>query len=137
LETNLFGPLAVTSAFANRLAERSGVVINVASIVSWISLAGTYGVSKAALWSATDSMRVELGPRGVQVVGLYVAYVDTDMSAGADVAKSDPADVVRQVLDGVEACAVEILADDLTRAVRASLGQPVQERFAQFLPSRS
>jgi NAD(P)-dependent dehydrogenase (short-subunit alcohol dehydrogenase family) len=88
LDTNLFGPLAVTSAFADRLAQRSGVVINVASIVSWISLAGTYGVSKAALWSATDSMRLELGPRGVQVVGLYVAYVDTDMSAGADAAKS-------------------------------------------------
>lgn len=88
LDTNLFGPLAVTSAFADRLAQRSGVVINVASIVSWISPAGTYGVSKAALWSATDSMRLELGPRGVQVVGLYVAYVDTDMSAGADAAKS-------------------------------------------------
>lgn len=137
LETNLFGPLSVTSALAGPLVERSGVVINVASIVSWISLAGTYGVSKAALWSATDSLRLELGPRGVQVVGVYVAYVDTDMSAGADAAKSDPADVVRQVLDGVEAGAVEIMADDLTRAVRASLSQPVEAQFAQFLPFRS
>ena len=94
-------------------------------------------MSKAALWSATDSMRLELGPRGVQVVGVYVAYVDTDMSAGADAAKSDPADVVRQVLDGVEAGAVEIMADDLTRAVRANLSQPVEARFAQFLPFRS
>src|SRR5208282_3141330 len=42
LETNLFGPLSVTSALAGPLVERSGVVINVASIVSWISLAGTY-----------------------------------------------------------------------------------------------
>lgn len=137
LETNLFGPLSVTSALAGPLVERSGVVINVASIVSWISLAGTYGVSKAALWSATDSLRLELGPRGVQVVGVYVAYVDTDMSAGADAAKSDPADVVRQVLDGVEAGAVEIMADDLTRAVRANLSQPVEAQFAQFLPFRS
>jgi NAD(P)-dependent dehydrogenase (short-subunit alcohol dehydrogenase family) len=137
LETNLFGPLSVTSALARPLVERSGVAINVASIVSWISLAGTYGVSKAALWSATDSLRLELGPRGVQVVGVYVAYVDTDMSAGADAAKSDPADVVRQVLDGVEAGAVEIMADDLTRAVRARLSQPVEAQFAQFLPFRS
>ena len=136
LETNLFGPLAVTSAFADQLTRRSGAVINIASIVSWISLAGTYGVSKAALWSATDSMRLELGPRGVQVVGVYVAYVDTDMSAGADAAKSDPADVVRQVLDGVEKGDVEILADDLTRAVRAGLDQPIETRLAQFLPYR-
>ena len=137
LETNLFGPLAVTSAFADRLAQRSGAVINVASIVSWIALAGTYGVSKSALWSATDSMRLELGPRGVQVVGVYVAYVDTDMSAGADTAKSNPADVVRQVLDGVEKGDVEILADDLTRAVRANLHQPIETQIAQFLPHQS
>lgn len=137
LETNLFGPLAVTTAFADRLAQRSGVVINIASIVSWISLAGTYGVSKAALWSATDSMRLELEPRGVQVVGVHVAYVDTDMSAGAEAPKSDPADVVRQVLDGVEKGYVEILADDLTRAVRANLHEPIETQLAKFLPYRA
>jgi hypothetical protein len=82
-------------------------------------------------------MRLELGPRGVQVVGLYVAYIDIDMSAGADAAKSHPADVVRQVLDGVEKGATEILADDLTRAVRASLNQPIETRLAQFLLYRS
>jgi NAD(P)-dependent dehydrogenase (short-subunit alcohol dehydrogenase family) len=117
--------------------ERSGVVINIASIVSWIALGGTYGVSKAALWSATDSMRLELGPRGVQVVGVHLAYVDTDMTVGVDAAKSHPADVVRQVLDGVENGDVEILADDLTRAVRANLHQPIEAQLAPFLPSRS
>ncbi|MGN9841294.1 SDR family oxidoreductase [Nonomuraea sp. H19] len=134
LETNLFGPLAVTSAFADRLAQRSGVVINIASVASWLPFGGTYGVSKAAVWSATDSMRLELGPRGVQVVGVHVGYVDTDMTAGTDAAKSNPADVVRQVLDGVEKGDVEILADDLTRAVRASLHQPIETRLAPFLP---
>ena len=134
LETNLFGPLAVTSAFADRLVQRSGVVINVASILSWIALGGTYGVSKSALWSATDSTRLELGPRGVQVVGVYVGYVDTDMSAGVDAAKSNPVDVVRQVLDGVEKGDVEIMADDKTRAVRAGLHQPIETRLAPFLP---
>ena len=134
LETNLFGPLAVTSAFADRLAQRSGVVINIASVLSWLPLGGTYGVSKAALWSATDSMRLELQPRGVQVVGVHVGYVDTDMSAGVDAAKSSPADVVRQVLDGVEEGDVEILADDLTRAVRAGLHQPIETRLVPFLP---
>jgi NAD(P)-dependent dehydrogenase (short-subunit alcohol dehydrogenase family) len=134
LETNLFGLLAVTSAFADRLAQRSGVVINIASVASWLPLGGTYGVSKAAVWSATDSMRLELGPRGVQVVGVHVGYVDTDMTAGTDAAKSNPSDVVRQVLDGVEKGDVEILADDLTRAVRASLHQPIETRLAPFLP---
>jgi NAD(P)-dependent dehydrogenase (short-subunit alcohol dehydrogenase family) len=134
LETNLFGTLAVTSAFADRLVQRSGIVINMASVASWLPTGGTYGVSKAAVWSATDSMRLELGPRGVQVVGVHVGYVDTDMVASIDAAKSSPVDVVRQVLDGVEKGEVEILADDLTRAVRASLNQPIETRLAPFLP---
>jgi NAD(P)-dependent dehydrogenase (short-subunit alcohol dehydrogenase family) len=70
----------------------------------------------------------------VQVVGVHVGYVDTDMVASIDAAKSKPADVVRQVLDGVENGDVEILADDLTRAVRAGLDQPIGTRLAQLLP---
>jgi NAD(P)-dependent dehydrogenase (short-subunit alcohol dehydrogenase family) len=134
LETNLFGLLAVTSAFADRLAQRSGIVINMASVASWLPTGGSYGVSKAAVWSATDSMRLELGPRGVQVVGVHVGFVDTDMVASIDATKSKPADVVRQILDGVEKGDVEILADDLTRAVRAGLHQPIETRLAQLLP---
>jgi len=134
LETNLFGTLAVASAFADRLVQRSGVLVNIASVASWLPMSGSYGVSKAAVWSATDAMRLELGPQGVQVVGVHVGYVDTDMTATVDAPKSRPADVVRQVLDGVEAGAVEVLADDITRAVRDGLNQPVQTRLAPFLP---
>jgi NAD(P)-dependent dehydrogenase (short-subunit alcohol dehydrogenase family) len=135
LEVNLFGPLAVTSAFADRIAERSGVVVNVASVLSWLALGGSYSVSKSALWSATDSMRLELGPRGVQVVGVHMGYVDTDMTAGVDAPKTAPADVVRQVLDGIEAGALEVMADDMTRDVRGGLHQPVAARYAGFLPA--
>jgi NAD(P)-dependent dehydrogenase (short-subunit alcohol dehydrogenase family) len=94
-------------------------------------------VSKAALWSATDSMRLELGPRGVQVVGVYMGYVDTDMTSGVEAPKIAPADVVRQVLDGIEAGALEVMADDMTRAVRGGLAKPVDERYAASFPTRS
>jgi len=129
LETNLLGPLALTAAFADRLVERAGAVVNVASVLSWIGLGGTYGVSKAALWSATDSMRTELAPRGVQVVGVYVGYVDTDMTARVQAPKSDPAEVVRIVLDGVEAGELEVLADATSRDVRAHLNLPIQTQL--------
>ena len=96
------------------------------------------------MWSATDSMRLELEPRGVQVVGVHVAYVDTDMTVGVDAAKSNPADaksnlagVVRQVLDGVENGDVGVLVDDFTRAVCAGLHQPIETGLAPFLRSRS
>ena len=76
------------------------------------------------MWSATDSMRLELAPRGVQVVGVYVGLVDTDMADFADSPKADPADVIRQVLDGIESGADEVLADELTRRVRGNSASP-------------
>ena len=130
METNLFGPLAMASAFADRIAARSGSIVNVASVLAWMPIGASYGVTKAALWCATDSMRLGLGPRGVQVVGVYVGLVDTDMGAFADSPKSDPADVVRQVLDGIESGADEVLADEMTREVRAHLGKPIHERLS-------
>jgi NAD(P)-dependent dehydrogenase (short-subunit alcohol dehydrogenase family) len=128
LETNLFGPLAMASAFADRIAERSGAIVNVASVLAWMPIGASYGGSKAALWSATDSMRTELAPRGVQVVGVYVGLVDTDMAKFTDDPKSDPADVIRQVLDGIESGADEVLADAMTRHARAQLAKGIHER---------
>lgn len=122
LETNLLGPLAMAAAFVDGIAARSGAIVNVSSVLAWLPVGASYGVSKAALWSATDSMRVELTPRGVQVVGVYVGLVDTDMASFANAPKSDPADVVRQVLDGVESGAQEVLADEMTRDARRRLG---------------
>jgi NAD(P)-dependent dehydrogenase (short-subunit alcohol dehydrogenase family) len=132
LEVNLFGPLAVTSAFVDGIAARRGAVVNVASVVAWLALGGSYGVSKAALWSATDAMRFDLAPKGIQVVGVYMAYVDTDMTAGVEAPKTSPEEVVAQVLDGVEAGELEVLADQTTRDVRASLHLPVATRYAPF-----
>ena len=116
----------MASAFADRIAERAGAIVNVASVLAWWPVGASYGVSKAAMWSATDSMRLELAPRGVQVMGVYVGLVDTDMADFADSPKADPADVIRQVLDGIESGADEVLADELTRRVRAQLGESIR-----------
>lgn len=129
METNLFGPLALAAALVDGIAERSGAIVNVSSVLAWVPVGASYGVTKAALWNATDSMRTELVWRGVQVVGVYVGLVDTDMASFADSPKSDPADVVRQVLDGIESGADEVLADEMTRDARARMNKPIAERF--------
>jgi NAD(P)-dependent dehydrogenase (short-subunit alcohol dehydrogenase family) len=137
LETNLFGPLALASAFADRIAERSGVIVNVASVLAWMPLGASYGVSKAAIANATDAMRIELAPRGVQVVGVFFGLVDTDMAKFTDLPKATPADIVRQVLDGIETGEVEVLGDEMTRAVRMDLAKPVTERSIGLALSES
>jgi NAD(P)-dependent dehydrogenase (short-subunit alcohol dehydrogenase family) len=132
LEVNLFGPLSVTSAFVAGIVEREGVIVNVASVLSWLGLGGSYSISKAALWSATDAMRFELASKGVQVVGVYMGYVDTDMTADVKAPKTSPEEVVGHVLNGVEGGELEVLADQTARDVRASLHLPVATRYAPF-----
>lgn len=126
LDTNLYGPLRTTRAFAPRLAAARGAVVNVASVMSWLPQGGGYGVSKAALWSATNALRLRLAPEGVHVLGAYLAYTDTPMNDGLAVERmNDPADVVRAIYDGLEAGEAEVLADEITRQVRAGLGRPL------------
>ena len=126
-DTNFFGPIAVTRAFAPVLAAHGGGgVVTVHSVLSWISAGDGYSASKAAAWSATNALRSALAPAGTTVTGVHVGYIDTDMAAGVAAPKVAPRDVASQALDGVEAGIDEVLADDVTRGVKAGLsGSPM------------
>ncbi|MFI1728087.1 SDR family oxidoreductase [Streptomyces acidicola] len=121
-ETNFYGPLLVTRAFVP-IIERNGGghILNVHSALSWLGGYGSYSAAKAALWSQTNSLRLELRPRGIAVTGLHMAQVDTDMTAGFEVPKSTPGDIAALALDGIEEGAHEVLADDITRQVKTGL----------------
>lgn len=124
LETNFFGPLALSQAFAPALKRNGGgVIVNVLSVLSWLNLTGaaTYSASKSAAWSLTNGLRNELRGQGTQVVGVHVGFMDTDMTKGLDAPKASPKDVVAQVLAAVEAGQEEVLADELSRQVRQGL----------------
>ena len=127
LETNVVGLLEVTRALAPAVRRAQGAIVNVASVASWRArgVLAAYGATKAAVWSLTDSLRHELRPDGVQVLGLYLAFTDTPMTAGMDVPKGSPVDVVRQAYDGLEQGAAEVLADAYTRQVRGRLSELV------------
>lgn len=64
-ETNFFGTLAVSNAFAPVLAANGGgTLLNIISAAAWISVPTGYAASKAAMWSATNSLRVALKKSG-------------------------------------------------------------------------
>src|SRR5699024_12525845 len=87
--------------------------------------ADTYGAAKAAAWQLTNGVRLELADRGTQVTGLAMALVDTEMSAWAKEEGwplADPAEIVRAGLDGLEAGALEVYGDEITRQWRAAVG---------------
>lgn len=137
MATHFWGTLLMTRAFAPILARNGGgALLNVMSIGSFQVYPGNgaYAAAKAAQWQLTNSTRLELASHGTQVMGLHLSATDTDMLAGIEMAKNDPADVVRDALDGLESGADEVLADAETRAVKAKLSAPPAEMYAGSRP---
>ncbi len=131
-ETNFWGALEVANAFAPALKASGGTLLNVLSVLSWLGIGDTYSATKAALWSATNTQRLKLAPDGVHVAALHLGYADTPMTRGIEAAKLDPADVVRTAYDGLAAGDFEILADDVSRQVKAGLAEPVTALYPQL-----
>ena len=124
LEVNFFGMLRMAQAFAPVLAANGGgAMLNVLSIASWINrpLLGTYGATKSAAWALTNGLRHELRAQGTLVTALHMGFVDTELTRGIEMPKSTPEAIVRQAFDGLQAGALEVLADGMTHQVKQSL----------------
>lgn len=124
LETNFFGPLRVAQSFAPVLgANGGGALVNMLSVLSFVAMpqVATYSASKAAAWSLTNALRMELRPQGTLVVGVHAGFIDTDMAAGVDADKISPESVAAQIVAAIEADAEEVLADATSQLVKASL----------------
>jgi len=123
-QTNFFGMWSMARAFAPVLqANGGGAIVNVLSVLSWLSLpnAATYSASKSAAWSLSNGLRNELRAQGTQVVSVHVAFMDTDMAARVPGPKTAPQDVVQQTFAALASGAHEVLADAVTRELKKSL----------------
>jgi NAD(P)-dependent dehydrogenase (short-subunit alcohol dehydrogenase family) len=139
LDVNFWGTLAVIRAFTPALAANGGgAIVNVASAASWFAAPGAsaYAVSKAANWNMSNALRHELSGQGTLVTSVHIGAADTDMLKGYDMPKSDPADVARAVLDGVEDGAYEVITDGIAAAVKASLASDPRDFPWELLSAR-
>jgi NAD(P)-dependent dehydrogenase (short-subunit alcohol dehydrogenase family) len=135
LDTNLFGMIRVTQAFSRTLGlHTSSSLVNVLSLASWVALGDGYSISKAAAWSATNSMRTRLLDQGTVVTALHVGYMETDLTAGFDVHKADPHQIAGQTVDAIAAGTFELLADNLTRMAKSQLSGDLTALYPQLLP---
>ncbi|GAA4836317.1 SDR family NAD(P)-dependent oxidoreductase [Actinomycetospora corticicola] len=135
MDSNYYGTLAMIRAFAPILARNGGgAVLNVLSGVAWQTVDGNtaYAAAKSAQWGLTNGVRVELAGQGTLVAALVPGLVatttmkefarDAGLDLGAE-AMTEPADLVRIALDGLEAGEIEIL-DGLAVVAKRSLSGP-------------
>ena len=126
-QTNVFGPIQVIKELAPALGKNGGgVIINVASALTWVPY-GVYGSTKAALWSASNALRMELKSQNTQVTTLHVGYMQTDMTEGVDAPKSDPQDVALTTLELAEKGESEVLFDQGSIYAKSLSSGPVDD----------
>ena len=124
MDTHFWGTLGTIRAFAPVLkANGGGAIVNVLSALSWFAApgAGAYAAAKAAEWNMTNGVRLELASQGTFVQGVHLGAADTDIMAEYDGPKIDPRDVARATLDGLASGSIEVVVDDWSAMVKASL----------------
>jgi NAD(P)-dependent dehydrogenase (short-subunit alcohol dehydrogenase family) len=133
IETNYFGALSVTQAFAPILKKNNGgALINILSVLSWFTspFAGSaYSASKHAALSLTDAARYELRSQGTLVAGVFVGYMDTDMVASLDDPKANPDDVAARIVEGLRNNQEEIFGDQRSRDIKALIANNPQALY--------
>lgn len=93
LRTNLFGTIwATQAALPNMLGRRSGVIVNVASIVGFRAMpyASLYSASKHAVVGFSHGLRGELSGTGVKVGVVYPAATATEFFSRLETGPTGP-----------------------------------------------
>jgi short-subunit dehydrogenase len=111
-ELNFFAPLALAQMAIPHLRTTKGTIVNISSIAGEIPLPWlpVYSASKAALASITATQRMELRRDGINVMGVFPGYVNTDFQANA-AGSPPPIRVVqgKRFAVSVEDCAAAIV----------------------------
>lgn len=118
IHLNTVSPLILTKyVVRSMMAEGSGRIVNIASIVGFTGYSGlsVYSATKAAMLGFTRSLAREVGPLGINVNAVAPGFVDTEMTA--DVGEQQRGQIVHR-------SALRRLAsvDDIANAVEFLLG---------------
>ncbi|HUE28668.1 MAG TPA: SDR family NAD(P)-dependent oxidoreductase [Solirubrobacteraceae bacterium] len=102
LDTNLRGAFAACRlAIPQMLAQRSGSIVNIASVAAWVGFEAdaAYCASKGALVALSRQMALDFARRGIRVNCICPGFVDTEMMRVFISSHDEPGAVERQIVD--------------------------------------
>jgi short-subunit dehydrogenase len=125
-DVNVFAPMALARAvLPEMISRRRGTIVNISSVsgVMPTPFAGAYCASKAALNAASDALRMELRPLGIDVVTVQPGGIQSAFGErAADDVNLAPDSPYQAIREGV-----------LSRANESQAGATPAERFASEL----
>lgn len=125
LDTNLLGPIRLTSALINHLkAQPQATILHNTSVLAFLPLASSavYSASKAALHSYALSQRFQLRNTNVRVREIAPPWVDTDLIKKSGDPRAMPLDIfIEKTMAGLATDAEELIVDEI-RALRDNPG---------------
>jgi uncharacterized oxidoreductase len=135
IETNLLGPMRLTSALIEHLKTRPDAVLaNVTSGLAFTPLANSavYSATKAALHSWTLSLRYRLRGTSVRVLEVAPPWVRTDLMGGRDEPRAMPLrDFIDETMRSFASGADEVLVERV-KALRDNPGPNEWEFVEKF-----
>jgi uncharacterized oxidoreductase len=125
INTNLLGPIRMTSALIEQLkSQPRSVIINNTSVVAYLPLANTavYSATKAGLHSFTMSQRFMLRETSVRLQEIAPPWVDTDLIYKGGDPRSMPLDAyIAETMEKLAGDDLEVVVDAI-KAVRDNPG---------------
>ena len=118
MRTNYFGTLDMVRAFVPVLGNKQdAAIVNVVTIAALVNfpMAGGYSASKAALYSLSQGIRIELESKGISVHTVNPGPIDTDMARDFPADKASPEETAENILNGIESNEPDIFPDAFGR----------------------
>jgi len=123
MDTNYYGTLAMVREFAPVLeTKKDSAIVNMVTIGAFVNfpILGGYCASKAALFSLSQGIRIELAPKGIHVHTVNPGPIDTDMAKDFPGDKPSAALTVENILVALEGGVVDIFPDETSQQMIAA-----------------
>lgn len=114
MDTNYYGTLNMVREFVPALeAKKDSAIVNVVTIGAFVNFPniGGYSASKAALFSMSQGIRIELQTKGIAVHTVNPGPIDTDMTKDFQMDKTSPQITAENIVNSLEQGEVDIFPD--------------------------